>query len=178
MFQFPRRFPKFVNELQLEAELAVKVENPDQAAAQGPRKKQPPEWGRFGPRANKAARWAGEEGQIGELVVRRSGKVELRVNNDLTYEVSFLTCAFSSLRHKLIESLLHPPASFRIYPPTPRLHHPPPPTLASRLDLTYRSSPPRSLPSFKRSPSSTTTPRRSLALPAFPPSPPILLARW
>lgn len=88
MFQFPRRFPKFVNESQLEAETAVKVENPDQAAAQGPRKKQPPEWGRYGPRANKAARWAGEEGQIGELVVRRSGKVELRVNNDLTYEVS------------------------------------------------------------------------------------------
>ncbi|ORY69156.1 RNA polymerase III RPC4-domain-containing protein [Leucosporidium creatinivorum] len=118
MFQFPRRFPNLVNESQLEAETAVKVENPDAAGTQGPRKKQPPEWGRFGPRANKAARWAGEEGQIGELVVRRSGKVELRINNDLTYEI--LPAARPSFLQE-IAVLDHDPATVPRAPGVPSI---------------------------------------------------------
>lgn len=88
MFQFPRRFPQLVPESQLEEATEIKPEHPDLAAPAGPRRKQPPEWGRFGPRANKAARWAPEEGQIGELLVHKSGKVTLVVNNDLSYDVS------------------------------------------------------------------------------------------
>lgn len=91
MFQFPRRFPNFVPDSQLPGNGASATEiKMEDGTSSGPRRKQPPEWGRFGPRANKASRWAGEEGQIGELLVHASGKVTLVVNNDLSYEVGRL----------------------------------------------------------------------------------------
>ena len=53
-----------------------------------PKARQPPDWGRFGLRQNKAARWPTEQGQMGELCVHKSGKVSLRINGDLQYDVS------------------------------------------------------------------------------------------
>lgn len=94
MFQFPRKFPSFVNEDRLEAELDIKPEHVE-VGTSAPRKKNPPEWGRFGNRANKAVRWGTEEGQVGELVIRKSGKVTLRLNNDLEYDVSRCSCCIA-----------------------------------------------------------------------------------
>ncbi|GAA5906211.1 hypothetical protein JCM6882_006077 [Rhodosporidiobolus microsporus] len=94
MFQFPRKFPALVpspdgssastslSDLSLAD--AVKAD-PDAPPAR--RKPTPPEWGRFGTRQEKAARWSEEAGRIGELCVHRSGKVTLKINGDLRYEI-------------------------------------------------------------------------------------------
>lgn len=66
--------------------MPIKTEAGLSAAAA--RARAPPDWGRTGARANKGTRWTTEEGQIGELCVHRSGKVTLKINNDLLYEVS------------------------------------------------------------------------------------------
>lgn len=100
MFQFPRKFPTFVpsmpdssNTSDIEVDDAVKAD-PDGPAPR--RKPVPPQWGRFGSRQEKAARWSEEAGQIGELCVHKSGKVTLRLNGDLLYEVRFATSPLRS----------------------------------------------------------------------------------
>lgn len=89
MFQFPRKFPQLVDSaVASETAEAIKkeaAEAPPGGAA--PRGKTPPDWGRFGPRANRSARWPTEQGQMGELCIHKSGKVSLRVNGDLQYEI-------------------------------------------------------------------------------------------
>ncbi|GAA6021641.1 hypothetical protein JCM10207_008094 [Rhodosporidiobolus poonsookiae] len=104
MFQFPRKFPTFVPSSSLKNSSATKpdpddlpssVSNgikpdpdaPSSGVGQSRRKPAPPEWGRFGSRDEKAARWSDEAGRIGELCVHKSGKVTLRLNGDLRYEV-------------------------------------------------------------------------------------------
>ncbi|GAA5870840.1 hypothetical protein JCM8547_001721 [Rhodosporidiobolus lusitaniae] len=92
MFQFPRKFPTFTpanpsspsDDDENVSRDAVKAD-PDAPAPR--RKPQPPQWGRFGTRQEKAARWSEEAGRIGELCVHKSGKVTLRLNGDLRYEV-------------------------------------------------------------------------------------------
>ncbi|PRQ77577.1 RNA polymerase III RPC4-domain containing protein [Rhodotorula toruloides] len=92
MFQFPRKFPEFVPSSSVKSEshpsgdLASLSIKPDPDAP-APRKVAPPPWGRFGTRTEKAARWSEHEGRIGELCVHRSGKVTLRLEGDLRYEV-------------------------------------------------------------------------------------------
>ncbi|GAA5983417.1 hypothetical protein JCM11641_007842 [Rhodosporidiobolus odoratus] len=95
MFQFPRKFPTFVpadpsSSADL-ADLSLAEDTnglkPDPEAPAPRRKAQPPPWGRFGTRQEKAARWTEEAGRIGELRVHRSGKVTLKINGDLRYEV-------------------------------------------------------------------------------------------
>ncbi|KAI5478952.1 protein of RNA polymerase III Rpc4 family [Pseudohyphozyma bogoriensis] len=109
IFQFPRKFPALVNALHGDpTDVKPKPEPGEPGATPVPRKKTPPEWGRAGPRANKGARWSTEEGQIGELCVHRSGKVSLRINNDLHYEV--LAAAQPSFLQE-VAILDHDPAS-------------------------------------------------------------------
>lgn len=109
MFQFPRKFPVFTPSSASSSpstapgapDPSVKPD-PDGApspagAGAGARKPAaPPAWGRFGSRAEKAARWTGHEGRIGQLRVHRSGKVTLRIEGDLRYEVRFVL-SFPSL---------------------------------------------------------------------------------
>ncbi|BGP17697.1 hypothetical protein JCM10213_005275 [Rhodosporidiobolus nylandii] len=91
MFQFPRVFPSLVPASSAADSLAdLKLESDVKADPDAPparRKPQPPQWGRFGTRQEKAARWSEEAGRIGELCVHKSGKVTLRINGDLRYEV-------------------------------------------------------------------------------------------
>ncbi|BGP33391.1 hypothetical protein JCM10296v2_005191 [Rhodotorula toruloides] len=92
MFQFPRKFPEFVPTSSVKSEsdpsgdLASLSIKPDPDAP-APRSVAPPPWGRFGTRTEKAARWSEHEGRIGELCVHSSGKVTLRLEGDLRYEV-------------------------------------------------------------------------------------------
>ncbi|GAA6028530.1 hypothetical protein JCM8097_007266 [Rhodosporidiobolus ruineniae] len=99
MFQFPRKFPNFVpssslssasdalGDLSINGTPGESGVKPDPDAPAPRRKPTPPQWGRFGSRNEKAARWSEEAGRIGELCVHRSGKVTLRLNGDLRYEV-------------------------------------------------------------------------------------------
>lgn len=109
MFQFPRKFPTFVaqeppklDDLSLsdskkgggsdsDSSDEKKPIKPDPDASQtssaAARKPVPPEWGRSGTRTQKAARWSEDSGKIGKLRVHRSGKVTLKLNGDLKYEV-------------------------------------------------------------------------------------------
>jgi len=109
MFQFPRKFPTFVpqespklDNLSLsdskkeedsdsDSSSEKKPIKPDPDASQtssaAARKPVPPDWGRSGTRTQKAARWSEESGKIGKLRVHRSGKVTLKLNGDLKYEV-------------------------------------------------------------------------------------------
>lgn len=95
IFQFPRKFPDLVNVNDVEAltpkyaldGTEIKPE-PVEGAPPAPRKKTPPEWGRAGSRAEMASRWPTTEGQMGTLCIHRSGKISLKVNNDLVYDVS------------------------------------------------------------------------------------------
>lgn len=111
MFQFPRKFPVFVpretsrlDKLSLSESNKKKEEEegdsdsdekkpikPDPGASQTSsaalRKPVPPDWGRTGTRTEKAARWSEEAGKIGKLRVHKSGKVTLKLNGDLKYEV-------------------------------------------------------------------------------------------
>ncbi|GAA5843990.1 hypothetical protein JCM11251_005935 [Rhodosporidiobolus azoricus] len=114
MFQFPRKFPSLVPSTDpsstastplsdLSLADAVKAD-PDAPPAR--RKPTPPEWGRFGTRQEKAARWSEEAGRIGELCVHRSGKVTLKINGDLRYEI--LPAAQPSFLQE-IAVLDHPP---------------------------------------------------------------------
>lgn len=101
MFQFPRKFPHFIPSSPSsssadpastsDAATSIKPD-PDApsssgAAGGGGRKVAPPPWGRFGSRQEKAARWSAHEGRIGTLCVHRSGKVTLKLEGDLRYEV-------------------------------------------------------------------------------------------
>lgn len=95
MFQFPRQFPAFVNTDSLDDKdlLDVKEEEEGQPGTTSRKYRGPPlEWGRMGSRAEKAARWPMEQGRIGELCIHASGKVTMRLNGDLVYDVrpSFL----------------------------------------------------------------------------------------
>ncbi|KAL8287698.1 hypothetical protein RQP46_003556 [Phenoliferia psychrophenolica] len=91
IFQFPRKFPELVDPSLVDSgdlEADVKPEGgADEAGNAIPRKKDPPDWGRAGPRPNKGARWPTLEGQIGELCIHKSGRVSMMINNDLHYEV-------------------------------------------------------------------------------------------
>lgn len=115
MFQFPRKFPAFVPEQKKppgglddvegsddegsDADKKKKKKSKDQAIKADPdagasqtamaavRKPVPPEWGRSGTRAEKAARWSEDAGKIGKLRVHKSGKVTLKLHGDLKYEV-------------------------------------------------------------------------------------------
>jgi len=98
MFQFPRQFPNLVDLASLSAEAGIKAEDDVKPGMAAPKSRQPPDWGRWGLRANKAARWPTEQGQMGELCVHKSGKVSLRINGDLHYDVSRPRPSHSSLR--------------------------------------------------------------------------------
>lgn len=100
MFQFPRKFPNFVPKPSTStskakseddaafADLSLSDVKPDSDAVPAPRRRaDPPPWGRFGTRQEKAARWSEHAGRIGELCVHQSGKVTLRLAGDLRYEV-------------------------------------------------------------------------------------------
>ncbi|KAK4048849.1 hypothetical protein OIO90_005657 [Microbotryomycetes sp. JL221] len=98
IFQFPRKFPQLVDETTLDSDLLdVKPETVDTTVASAnvnggggggsSRRRVAPDWGRIGSRQNKASRWPQIEGQIGKLVVRKSGKVILKINKDVKYEV-------------------------------------------------------------------------------------------
>lgn len=56
----------------------------------------PPPWGRTGTRKAKAKRFPTEQGQMGQLCIHKSGKVTMRINGDLTYEVRFFPRFFLS----------------------------------------------------------------------------------
>ncbi|SCV74973.1 BQ2448_8002 [Microbotryum intermedium] len=77
ILQFPRVFPKFVRADE-STPAAAKDENLDV---------QPPQWGRAGTRKEKAARYSKEAGRIGEMRFHRNGKVTIKINNDLIYEI-------------------------------------------------------------------------------------------
>ncbi|GAA5904777.1 hypothetical protein JCM8208_001351 [Rhodotorula glutinis] len=102
MFQFPRKFPVFTPESSTTSTTATaaagaaagaastsssSVKPDPDAPAAPPRKPAAPAWGRFGSRAEKASRWTEHEGRIGQLRVHQSGKVTLRIQGDLRYEV-------------------------------------------------------------------------------------------
>ncbi|GJN90230.1 hypothetical protein Rhopal_003229-T1 [Rhodotorula paludigena] len=101
MFQFPRKFPHFIPaspssssaDPASTSDAATSIKpDPDApsssgAAGGGGRQVAPPPWGRFGSRQEKAARWSAHEGRIGTLCVHRSGKVTLKLEGDLRYEV-------------------------------------------------------------------------------------------
>ena len=93
MFQFPRKFPELVSAMEAMAikhpETVVKPEGEEEEEVEKKKKKTPPVWGTAGSRNAKAARWSLEQGQIGELLVRKSGRVTILINGDLEFEVSF-----------------------------------------------------------------------------------------
>jgi hypothetical protein len=173
MFQFPRKFPNFVPSTASDSPSDIEVEDvkadPDAPAPR--RKPAPPQWGRFGSRQEKAARWSEEAGQIGELCVHKSGKVTLRLNGDLLYEVR--CCRFRPVSMKLTfpaVSFLSSSSPFLI--PLYVVSLPPRRSFFFSYSL-FRSSPPPNPPSSKKSPSSTTpNPKRSV--PTRPPLPPLL----
>lgn len=84
MFQFPRKFPNFVNMAQADVKPKVKKESKDDIK---PTMSTAPDWGRAGSRQSKGARFQEAHGKIGELRVHKSGKVTMKIHGDLVYEV-------------------------------------------------------------------------------------------
>jgi hypothetical protein len=129
MFQFPRQFPAFVNADSLDDKDLLDVKEEDGKPGTSKKYRGPPlEWGRMGSRAEKAARWPMEQGRIGELCIHASGKVSMRLNGDLVYDVRPLLP--SEIRTELM-SMTGPPCCVALVPAGTSYHRPRPSERAS-----------------------------------------------
>jgi hypothetical protein len=91
MFQFPRQFPHFNEEVSAPSD-PIKKENGRDVKPKI--NDATPEWGRSGDREEKSSRWQSVQGQIGWLRTHKSGRVTMKIRGDLTFEVRSLFFSF------------------------------------------------------------------------------------
>lgn len=156
MFQFPRKFPDLINalhqteltpETKPDIKTKIKSEGGSSGGTSGGGDDQPPPWGRTGTRKQKAKRFPMEQGQMGTLCIHKSGKVTMKINGDLNYEVRLVSSRLPlSLSSPLLIHLfaVGPPCRATLIPSRDRSDRPRPIPLSPlflRLGRRVRRSP-------------------------------------